>query len=217
MGVNVIGKARHVLGARTPQPPSTWVRAPGAFRPLVSAAAFEAARRRFRVNKPIVSEAVLLAELAEALRRNGRLSRGIIDRDPQTHCASVYQYRFGNLSTAYARIGYEMTAQQAATSAAAFRDKPHLKQGRPRKVPDDVVLELLAEVLARHGYLSKELIGVTPGIPHSHALARRFGGLAALYDRLGYQPSPRQLLGMRTGATRRRDADSIAIRAPSDR
>lgn len=95
-----------------------------------------------------------------------------------------------------------MSAQQAATSAAALRDQPHLRAGRRKKVPDEVVLAVLGEVLARHGKLSKELISVTPGIPHSHALTRRFGGLAGLYARLGYAPSERQALGMRVGGTR---------------
>lgn len=203
VGVNVIGKARHSLGEMTPMPRTQWIRAEGAFRPVISRAVFDAAQLQFRANKPVVDDETLLAELRDAWRRNGALSRGVIDRDPQTHCAWVYQMRFGNLSAAYRRIGYPMTRHQAAMSATAFRDRPHLRVGRRSKVPDAEILEKLAAVLTERGRLSKEIISGTPGVPHSHALSRRFGGLQGLYARLGYAPSERQLLGMRTGRVRR--------------
>lgn len=203
IGISVIGRTRHELGRRTHQPPSTWIRTPDAIRPMVSRRLFVAAQARFRRNKPMVDDDALLEELSAALKRHGVLSRGIIDRDPETHCASVYQARFGNLSAAYARIGYQMNPQQAATSAAAFRVRPHLRKGRRSKVSDEEVLARLAEALERYGRLSKELIGLVPGVPHSHALTRRFGGLENLYARLGYTPTARQLQGMRGGRIRR--------------
>jgi hypothetical protein len=199
LGTNVIGKVKHQLGDRTPQSHDSWIRAPGSFRPIVSRTLFNAAQRRFRKPKRTVSDEELLDELRGALRRHGRLSQTVINRDPDTHCALFYRQRFGCLSKAYALVGFEMDPQQAAMSRAAFRDRPHRYVRRRPIWSDDEVLQRLRALLAEHGRLSKELINEVPDIPNTASLARRFGGLEGLYRRVNYQPSKRQIEGMHWG------------------
>jgi DNA invertase Pin-like site-specific DNA recombinase len=199
IGVNVIGKCRHHLGLRDPQPRANWIRSEHAIAPIVPDRLFAAAQPLIRSNKPTVTEDELLAELRKALARHGRLSRSIIDRDPQTHCAVVYQSTFGSLSGAYARVGYAMSPQQRATSLAALRDKPHLRRGGcERTVSDESVLAALRAALADRGRLSREILDQIPGIPHGSAVTKRFGGAERLYEMLGYSPSERQRTAMRS-------------------
>jgi DNA invertase Pin-like site-specific DNA recombinase len=196
IGANVHGKVQCFLGERRRVRPADWARTPNAFEPLVSERLFKAVQRRFRTYKAVISDDLLLDELRDALERHGKLSAGILDHDPNTHCASVFSNRFGRLSAAYALVGYQMTKQQTATSAASLALPPERRRQK-KKVSDEVVLERLAKILADQGRLTKSLNDDTLDGPRSFALSRRFGGLKGLYDRLDYEPNEKQLNGMK--------------------
>lgn len=61
------------------------------------------------------SDEDLLAELRRLLAHRGKLSMSLIEASPFTHSPNAYIRRFGSLTAAYARIGYEMNERQRAT------------------------------------------------------------------------------------------------------
>jgi hypothetical protein len=62
----------------------------------------------------------LLDELRQLLARRGKLTMSLIEASQVTRSPNAYIRRFGSLTAAYARIGYEMNARQRAT-ATRFR------------------------------------------------------------------------------------------------
>jgi hypothetical protein len=62
----------------------------------------------------------LLEELRRLLARRGKLTMSLIEASTDTRPPNAYIRRFGSLSAAYERIGYEMTDRQRA-AATRFR------------------------------------------------------------------------------------------------
>ena len=62
----------------------------------------------------------LLGELRLLLAMRGKLTMSLIEASPLTRHPNAYIRRFGSLSAAYERIGYEMNARQRA-AAVRFR------------------------------------------------------------------------------------------------
>ena len=58
----------------------------------------------------------LLEELRRLLAARGKLSSSLIEASEITRAPNTYIRRFGSLVTAYARIGYDASARQRATS-----------------------------------------------------------------------------------------------------
>ncbi|WP_296595002.1 recombinase family protein [Phenylobacterium sp.] len=203
-GAVVIGKSTYRLGEVTRRSPADWVRVPDAFEPIVSPGLFAAAQRRFRVSHGDATDAELLAELRAALRRHGRLSAAIIDGDRDCHCTEIFRRRFGSLLHAYQAIGYQLQPWHAAMCANALKRLPPDNRRRLRYQDDEDLLEGLRALLAREGRISTMMIHDTPGLPHVVTLKRRFGSLANLYARLGYEPSALQRVHLgRTNSERR--------------
>ena len=59
----------------------------------------------------------LLEELRQLLAARGKLSSSLIEASEVTRAPNTYIRRFGSLVAAYARIGYDVSARQRATSA----------------------------------------------------------------------------------------------------
>lgn len=76
---------------------------------------------------PPPTDEELLAELRRLLAMRGKLSMSLIEASPLTRSPNVYIRRFGSLTAAYGRIGYEMSDRQRAT-ATRFRG-PERTQG----------------------------------------------------------------------------------------
>ena len=53
---------------------------------------------------------------------------------------------------------------------------------------DEQLLDLLRQLLRRHGKLSERLLKASPDMPCGQVYTLRFGGLAEAYRRVGYQP-----------------------------
>lgn len=58
----------------------------------------------------------LLEELRQLLAARGKLSSSLIEASEITRAPNTYIRRFGSLVTAYARIGYDVSKRQRATS-----------------------------------------------------------------------------------------------------
>ena len=58
----------------------------------------------------------LLEDLRQLFATRGKLSASLIEASEITRCPNTYIRRFGSLVAAYARIGYDLSERQRATS-----------------------------------------------------------------------------------------------------
>jgi hypothetical protein len=69
---------------------------------------------------PLATDDELLDELRLLLARRGKLTMSLIEASQFTRSPNTYIRRFGSLTAAYERIGYDMNHRQRA-SAVRFR------------------------------------------------------------------------------------------------
>lgn len=91
---------------RVKNPPASWARLDNAFRPVVDALMFEAARQVILGRSYRLSDSEMLDILRRVLLQNGYLSGMIIDEAPKCPSSSAYRGRFGSLLRTYLLIGY---------------------------------------------------------------------------------------------------------------
>jgi hypothetical protein len=72
------------------------------------------------MKRPAPTDEELLAELRRLLTEQGKLTMSLIEASQLTRSPNAYIRRFGSLTAAYERIGYEMHVRQRA-AAARFR------------------------------------------------------------------------------------------------
>jgi DNA invertase Pin-like site-specific DNA recombinase len=86
--------------------PDMWIRAEGAFEPIVDRSLFEAAQAIIRERSHNLSNEEMLGALQRLLQDRGHLSGLIIDENERLPSSSAYQSRFGSLLRAYEQVGY---------------------------------------------------------------------------------------------------------------
>jgi hypothetical protein len=86
--------------------PDMWIRAEGAFEPIVDQSLFEAAQAIIRERSQRVTDEEMLAILRSLLQEHGYLSGLIIDETDRGPSSSAYQHRFGSLLRAYELVGF---------------------------------------------------------------------------------------------------------------
>lgn len=91
---------------RVTNPPHMWIRAEGAFEPVVLAGHFLAAQEIIQARSRRYTDEELLDQLRKLLEREGRLSGLLIDEADAMASSSVYRHRFRSLVRAYQLIGY---------------------------------------------------------------------------------------------------------------
>ncbi|MDE3739385.1 recombinase family protein [Pseudomonas resinovorans] len=91
---------------RTRNQPEQWIRADGAFRPIVNAILFRAAQEIIQARSYRLPDEEMLRLLREIYLRHGYLSGLLIDEAEGCPSSSAYQHRFGSLLRTYALIGY---------------------------------------------------------------------------------------------------------------
>ena len=84
----------------------TWLRADGAFVPIVDKELFEAAQEVIRTRSVRRTDAELLQFLRDLLSKKGYLSGLTIDEMEDGPSSSIYRSRFGSLLRAYQLVGY---------------------------------------------------------------------------------------------------------------
>lgn len=72
------------------------------------------------VKPPSPTDEELLEELRLLLAQRGKLTMSLIEASQSTRNPNAYMRRFGSLTAAYERIGYEMNERQRA-AATRFR------------------------------------------------------------------------------------------------
>ena len=107
VGNNVYNRTSFKLKKkRVANPPDMWVRADGAFRPLVEPTIFQAVRRIIQERSKRFTDQQMLEQLSALLNRTGWLSGLIIDEHEDMPSSSAYRTRFGSLLRAYRLVGY---------------------------------------------------------------------------------------------------------------
>lgn len=126
VGNNVYNRTSVRLNTpRICNPPSEWVRAVGAFRPVVSAEEFNAVQRIRDRRAHRLSNEDLLEGLSALRDRLGRLSAVEIGKDPFLPGQHYYRRRFGSLTRAYKAIGFETNRNYEYLNVV--RDARHLQ------------------------------------------------------------------------------------------
>lgn len=87
--------------------PDMWIRADGAFEPIVERLLFDAAQVIIRDRSHRLSDEQMLDGLKRLLLERGYLSGLIIDEVSDLPSSSAYQGRFGSLIRAYQLVGFE--------------------------------------------------------------------------------------------------------------
>jgi DNA invertase Pin-like site-specific DNA recombinase len=86
--------------------PDMWIRAEGAFEPIVDRTMFDAAQEIIRERSHKLSDDDMITVLQQLLQDRGYLSGLIIDETESLPSSSAYQSRFGSLLRAYQLVGY---------------------------------------------------------------------------------------------------------------
>ena len=86
--------------------PDMWIRAEGAFEPIVDRSLFDAAQAIIRERSHKLSNDEMIAALQQLLEDHGYLSGLIIDEAERLPSSSAYQTRFGSLLRAYELVGF---------------------------------------------------------------------------------------------------------------
>ena len=174
-----------------PNPPEKWVRVP-VMDPVVDEETFaRAAERLGRKKRYRGTDEALLEVLGRLLREEGHLSRKIINRCPYVPNYPAVQARFGTLRGAYALLGYST----------------HFRRwcGPDLRVADDgELLQLLAHLHRRAGYLTADLINADPNTPSASVYKLRFGTVRKACALAGFPRSRPELIA--DAAARKRSA-----------
>ncbi len=134
-------KQRRVVNA-----PEQWVRAVGAFPPVVEPSVFEAAQAIFRERGRRIPDGELLDRLKAVLAQSGSLSALVIDEQDGPISSSLYRTRFGSLLRAYRLIGYEPS-----------RDYRYLEINRfLRELHPGIVEDAVAEIRKAGGSVERD-------------------------------------------------------------
>jgi hypothetical protein len=138
----------------------------------------------------------LLGDLRRIYQHRGYLSGHAVDADPNSPSKKYFVRRFGSLAKAFELAGVDVTSTERRRAAIAFRDENGLCHKPPKKavrrnldgsaITDDQLLGHLRRLLREHGYLSVPLIDADPEVPAKNLFRRRFGGLRAAYERVGF-------------------------------
>jgi len=137
IGNNVYNRVSFKLKQeRIINPPGAWVRAEGAFEPIVEMDFFLAAQRIIEERSRRYTDAELLERLTNLLAMKGCLSGLVIDEVDDMPSSSTYRSRFGSLIRAYELVGY-----------ASGRDFRYLETNRVlRAMHPDVVERTVGEI-----------------------------------------------------------------------
>jgi DNA invertase Pin-like site-specific DNA recombinase len=124
--------------------------------------------------RPSLSDEAMLEALKSLSKKQGELSRKIINATDGIPSAGCYYDRFGSLGRAYELIGYEPSTLKSYTDS--------------RGITNDELLSKLRSLLSVGGYLSGRLIDRTRGMPSRTLYCNRFGSLRRVYELIGYAP-----------------------------
>jgi DNA invertase Pin-like site-specific DNA recombinase len=126
--------------------PNMWIRADGAFEPIVDRQLFDAAQSIIMLRSYRLSDDQMLDGLRGLLATHGYLSGLIIDEAEQVPSSSAYQHRFGSLIRAYEMVGF-----------TPERDYRYIEINRQlRELHPDVVTDTIAGIARAGGQVQRD-------------------------------------------------------------
>jgi DNA invertase Pin-like site-specific DNA recombinase len=127
--------------------PDLWVRADGAFEPIIDQVLFDAVAEIIRARSLRLTDEEMLDALRGLLTRTGTLSGLIIDETEGCPSSSAYQSRFGHLLRAYQLVGY-----------TPERDYRYIEINRAlRRLHPDIVADVMAGIERAGGTVTRNL------------------------------------------------------------
>ncbi len=112
VGVYVYNRTSTKLkSGRIVNPPSQWIRKPGALEPIIPPALFEGAQKKLEGFTVNLSNEELLSRLRNLLSEKGFLTARLIGQSQNLPAASTYAHRFGDLPAAFRLIGFNTSGQ----------------------------------------------------------------------------------------------------------
>ena len=147
IGNNVWARTSFKLkGAHVHNAPTEWVRADGAFDPIVDATIFNRAQAIVAARSDRLSDERMLELLSEILERNGYLSGLIIDEVDAAPSSSSFRSRFGSLLRAYALVGF-----------SPDHDYRYLEINRKlRRLHPSIIADAMAGIGAAGGHVEQD-------------------------------------------------------------
>ena len=108
--------------------PDMWIRAEGAFKPVVERSLFETAQTIIRERSHKLSNEEMITALQQLLQDRGYLSGLVIDETERLPSSSAYQSRFGSLLRAYELVGFtpDRDYRYIEINRALRRIHPHI-------------------------------------------------------------------------------------------
>jgi len=107
-GANVYNRVSSKLSqTKTKNQALNWIRLDDAFKPIVSRALFDQTQKVRQARAERLTDEQILECLRDLLRREGKLSHAIINRDPESPCHATVSKRFGSMRAAYRLVGYK--------------------------------------------------------------------------------------------------------------
>ena len=126
--------------------PDMWIRAEGAFEPIVDRSLFEAAQVIIRERSYKLSNDEMITVLQKLLQDRGYLSGLIIDETESLPSSSAYQNRFGSLLRAYELVGF-----------TPDRDYRYIEINRAlRRMHPNIVAEVIAGIEQAGGSVEQD-------------------------------------------------------------
>lgn len=147
IGDNVWARTSYKLKREHVQnPEGDWIRAEGAFAPIIDRASFTAARAIIEARSERLSDEAMLDLLAAVLAGSGLLTGLIIDEAEGTPSSSAYRKRFGSLLRAYELVGF-----------APDRDYRYLEINRQlRQLHPEIVADTIAALERTGGVVIRD-------------------------------------------------------------
>ena len=147
IGHNVYNRHSYKLkGTHKDNPKEEWVRADGAFEPIVDQSLFFTAQGMIRERNRRFSDDEMLDRLKRLLKKRGFLSGFVIDEADNMPSSGTYAARFGSLIRAYSLVGF-----------TPERDYEYIEINRAlRRNHATVVSETIEEIERTGGAVSRD-------------------------------------------------------------
>ncbi|MHA7063081.1 recombinase family protein [Azospirillum argentinense] len=132
IGTNIYNRISCKLkGKRVVNRSDMWIRAEGAFAPILDPGLFQAAQALILTRSQRLSDPEMLERLKSLLAHQGYLSGLVIDECEGMPSSGAYRHRFGSLVRAYSLIGY-----RPGRDYRYIEINRHLRDLHPRLVED---------------------------------------------------------------------------------
>jgi DNA invertase Pin-like site-specific DNA recombinase len=147
MGTVVYNRTSSKLNGKiVPNPVEQWVCREGAFAPMVDTQTYLEAQKIAEERLVVLTNYQVLDQLSSLLKREGRLSAAIINKDRQTPCVEAIMRRFKSLSAVYELIGYSIKRDN---QGIAERRKERLKAMGTQSLGDAILDVVVSGKLAK--------------------------------------------------------------------